>query len=160
MLLAFSCQVGMRAKGNFMGDQMIRSLSSVSRHQIAWQSAWHRCTSNISNKDHVTLEPHNQARVRYYHGPSGIYKPYHPLLFSSTTKQTMANDFRFVPGHKTGYENIILLNFRYTREKKIDNKTYWKCCFYRNGCRARLVTEDHQLILDIQLTTATSSSRC
>ena len=37
-----------------------------------------------------------------------------PSLFCSTTTHTMANDFRFVPGRKTGYENIILLDFRYT----------------------------------------------
>ena len=38
----------------------------------------------------------------------------HPPLFTFTTTHTMAKDFRFVPGRKTCYENIILLDFHYT----------------------------------------------
>ena len=53
-------------------------------------------------------------------------------------------DLSFVPGKKSGSTNAVLAGHRYCRDRKRSNKEYWKCTYFKDGCRARITTEDQQ----------------
>ena len=40
----------------------------------------------------------------------------------------------FVPGRRSGSDNAILAGHRYCRDRKREDKEYWKCTHYADGC--------------------------
>ena len=52
----------------------------------------------------------------------------------------------FVPGRRSGSENAVLAGHRYFLDRKRAEKEYWKCTLYKVGCRARITTDQRQLV--------------
>ena len=51
----------------------------------------------------------------------------------------------FVPGRRSGNENVILDGYRFTPERTRNEKTYMRCVLYKQGCKARITIVDRQL---------------
>lgn len=63
----------------------------------------------------------------------------------------MATSLSFVPARKKGHFNPVLNGYRFCKDRKVDDKTYWKCVHHKAGCNARINTVDGQLTSPIPI---------
>ena len=61
----------------------------------------------------------------------------------------MATSLSFVPAIRHGHLNAVLDGYRFSKERTINGKTYWKCVHQSLGCTARIHTVDQQLITPV-----------
>ena len=62
----------------------------------------------------------------------------------------MATNLNFVPARTKGHENPVLNGYRFFKDRIRNDRYYWKCCCYKtHGCKARIQTEDKQLITPV-----------
>ena len=62
------------------------------------------------------------------------------------TSPLQNSDLSFVPRKKRGSSNAVLAGHRYCLDRKRGEKEYWKCTCFKDGCRARIITEGRQLM--------------
>ena len=72
--------------------------------------------------------------------------PFPPSPPPSSTPPLQNSDLSFVPGKNKGSSNAILAGHRYCLDRNRGEKEYWKCTYFKDGCRARIQTEGRQLM--------------
>ena len=65
------------------------------------------------------------------------------------TSDTNPTPLFFVPGRLSGKEHVILNGYRFIMEKSRNTNTYMKCVLHAQGCKARIILQNKQLISPI-----------
>ena len=78
--------------------------------------------------------------------PAPTLTPAPPSSPPNPTSPLQNSDLSFVPGKKRGSSNAVLAGHRYCLDRKRGEKEYWKCTCFKDGCRARIITEGRQLM--------------
>ena len=71
--------------------------------------------------------------------PAGFYPDPDPPVPVQTS------DLTFVPGKCRGKTNAILAGHRYITDRKREEREYWKCSLWKDGCKARIITDQRRL---------------
>ena len=81
-----------------------------------------------------------------HQAPTRTPAPSPPSPPPNPTSPLQNSDLSFVPRKKRGSSNAVLAGHRYCLDRKRGEKEYWKCTCFKDGCRARIITEGRQLM--------------